>query len=115
MNELIENILANFTVDGVVVPVSFMRYEGHDEPYITYMAIDSDNSLSADDELVGYVLYYDFDVYSKGNYNKIIDQLKTILRQNGFVFQPSRTSPDLYEDDTRYYHKTLCFAHFKED
>ena len=54
LNELIETIFADFTVDDVEIPVSFMFYEGHGEPYVTYMEQDADRSLSADDELVGY-------------------------------------------------------------
>lgn len=115
MNELIESIFANFSVDGVTIPVSFMFYEGHDEPYIVYMNIDMDNSLSGDDDLIGYVTYYDFDVYSKGNYDKIIESVKALLKQNGFVWQPLRTSADMYEVETGYYHKTLCFAYLKEE
>ena len=76
MNELIEEIFQNFTVDGVEIPVSFMFYEGHGEPYITYMNEDADNSFSGDDELLGYVLYYDFDVYSTGNFFNIIESIK---------------------------------------
>ena len=115
MNELIESILSNFTVDDVVIPVSFMFYEGHGEPYITYMQQDADSSLSGDDELLGYVDYYDFDVYSKGNFLKIIESLKEVLKANDFVWQPSRTSQDFYETDTGYYHKTLNFAILKEE
>lgn len=115
MNELIESILNNFTVDGVNIPVSFMYYEGHDEPYIVYMNTDMDNSLSGDDDLIGYVTYYDFDVYSKGNYNNIIESLKEILKQNNFKWQPSRSSADMYDTETGYYHKTLSFAYLKED
>lgn len=115
MNELIESILSNFTVDGVEIPVSFLRYEGHGEPYITYMQQDADGSLSGDDNLIGYVDYYDFDVYSKGNFLNIIESLKDILKENGFVWQPSRTSQDFFETDTGYYHKTLNFAIFKEE
>lgn len=115
MNELIESIFANFTVDGVAVPVSFMFYEGHDEPYIVYMNTDMDNSLSGDDDLIGYVTYYDFDIYSKGNYNNIISSVKELLKQNGFVWQPSRSSQDMYEVETGYYHKTLCFGYLKEE
>ena len=115
MNELIESILSNFTVDGVEIPVSFMFYEGHGEPYVVYMQQDADGSLSGDDELVGYVDYYDFDVYSKGNYVNIIESLKQILKNNGFVWQPSRTSQDFFETDTGYYHKTLNFAILKEE
>lgn len=115
MNELIESIFANFTVDGVKIPVSFMFYEGHGEPYVVYMQQDADRSLSADDELQGYVDFYDFDVYSKGNYLKIIESIKAILKANNFVWQPSRSSQDFFEVDTGYYHKTLNFAYLKEE
>lgn len=115
MNELIESIFANFTVDDVEIPVSFLFYEGHGEPYVTYMQQDADNSLSGDDELIGYVDYYDFDVYSKGNISNIIESVKEKLKENNFVWQPSRSSGDLYETDTGYYHKTLNFAYLREE
>ena len=115
MNELIESIFQNFTVDGVQIPVSFMFYEGHGEPYVVYMQQDADGSLTADDELQGYVDYYDFDVYAKGNYTNVVESVKAVLKANGFVWQPSRASKDMYETDTGYYHKTLNFAIFKEE
>lgn len=115
MNELIESALANFTVDQVQIPVAYMFYEGHGEPYIVYMQENADSSLTADDDLIGYVDYYDFDVYSKGNYKNIVESLKSVLKSNGFVWQPSRSSADMYETDTGYYHKTLNFAIFKEE
>lgn len=110
MNELIQRIFQGFTVGGVAIPVSFLFYQGHGEPYVVYMNTDADRSISGDGELIGYVEYYDFDIYSKGNYFPIIDAVKSILAENGFVWQPSRTSQDFYETDTGYYHKTLCFA-----
>ena len=113
MNELIQSIFKDFTVDGVEIPVSFMYYEGHGEPYIVYMEQDADSSYSGDDELLGYVVYYDFDVYSQGNYLKVIEALKDKLKGNGFIWQPSRSSIDMYEADTGYYHKTLNFAYMK--
>lgn len=115
MNELIETLFKDFTVDGVSVPVSFLYYEGHGEPYITYMHTDADSSYSGDDELLGYVDYYDFDIYSKGDYTNIVKSVKALLKANDFVWQPSRTSPDMYETDTGYYHKTLCFAILREE
>lgn len=115
MNELIMSIFDGFTVDGVAIPVSFMFYEGHGEPYIVFSHEDNDNSFSADDELLKHVEYYDFDVYSKGNYLRIIESMKSILEANGFTWQVSKTSPDMYEPDTKYFHKTLNFAIIKED
>lgn len=110
MNELIKQIFTNFTVDGVTIPVTFLRYDGNSTTYITYQQIYIDNTLSCDDELSNYVDYYDFDIYSKGNYFPIVDSVKDLLKQNGFLWQPSRSSGDMYEDDTGYFHKTLCFS-----
>ena len=114
MNELIQSIFANFTVNGVTIPVKFLRYEGHGEPYIVWSQTDADNSFSGDDELMGYADYYDFDVYAKGNYMEIVESVKNLLKANEFMWQPSRSSSDLYETDTGYYHKTLCFGYLKE-
>lgn len=105
MNELIEQIFNNF-----IVPVSFLRYDGNATAFVTYQQIDIDNMLCGDDTLLAYVDYYDFDIYSKGNFFPIVEGVKTILTDNGFTWIPSRDSRDLYEDDTGYYHKTLCFA-----
>lgn len=115
MNNELQTIFANFTVEEKRIPVSFLRYTGKETTYITYQEIQDDTSFSADDELQAYVTYYDFDIYSKGNYLNIIESVKEILEANGWRWQPSMTSQDLYEDDTGYYHKTLCFAKIKEE
>ena len=115
MNELIESIFENFTVNGVSIPVKFLFYQGHGEPYIVYMQVEANNSLSGDDDLIGYVDYYDFDIYTKGNYYPIIERVKEILKAHDFKWQPSRSSQDMYEVDTGYYHKTLCFAIAREE
>ena len=115
MNNELQTIFASFTVGGQAIPVSFMRYTGKATTYITYQEIQDDTSFSADDDLQAYVTYYDFDIYSKGNYLTIVESVKEILEANGWRWQPSMTSQDLYEDDTGYYHKTLCFAKIKEE
>ena len=109
MNELIEQIFSNFSV-----PVSFMRYDGKATTYITYQQTDIDTTLSADDELINYLDYYDFDIYSKGNIEAIITAVIEKMKSAGFTWEPSRTSPDFYEPDTGYYHKTLNFAILRE-
>jgi hypothetical protein len=110
MNELIMSIFENFTVDGTEIPVKYMYYMGHGEPYIVWMQQDADNSLTGDDQLLGYADYYDFDVYSKSNFLPIVEKVKELLTANNFVWQVARTSRDLYEPETGYYHKTLNFA-----
>lgn len=114
MNELIESIFNNFTVDNVEIPVSFLRYTGHKTTYITYMEHMIDTEYYSDDELTNYIDYYDFDIFSKGNYIKVIESMKVLLEQNGFKWKPSMTSADMFEDDTGYFHKTLCFAYIRD-
>ena len=111
MNEQIEQLFTNFKVNGVKIPVALIYYDGHGEPYVTYKQYDKDNSYSSDDEISGYVTYYDFDVYSKGNFLAIVEAIKSILKQAGWTWQPRRDSPDMYEADTGYFHKTICFAY----
>ena len=114
MNEVIESLFQDFNVGGNPVPVSFLFYEGHGEPYVVYMQTDADASLSGDNYLIGYIDYYDFDVYSTSDYTAILEAVKSTLEGAGFRWQPSRTSGDLYDVDTGYYHKTLSFAIPKE-
>lgn len=115
MNSLIETLFKNFKVDDIEIPVSFLDYKGDKTTYITYQNIDIDNSFSGDDEILGYVDYYDIDIFSKGNYLKIVKEVKKIMKTGGFMWQPSRTSQDMYEEDTGMYHKTLCFAIEREE
>lgn len=115
MNSVIETIFKDFAVDGVTIPVSFLRYDGKSTTYITYSLEDMDNSFSGDNEILGYVDYYDFDIYSKGNYFNIIESVKELMKQNDFMWQPSRSSGDMYEPDTGYYHRTLSFAIEREE
>lgn len=110
MNELIQSIFTDFYVNGISIPVEFLRYDGKETTYVTYMETDINNSYAGDNEILGYVSYYDFDIYSKKNYSNIVKKIKKIMKDNGFIWQPSRTSQDMYEADTGYFHKTLCFA-----
>lgn len=115
MNELIERIFSGFQVGGVDIPVSFLQYGGNANSYVTYQSVLAGNSFSADDILQNYAEYYDFDIYSKWDYFPIVDGVKNILKNNGFIWQPSRSSGDLYEYDTGYFHKTLNFAYLREE
>ena len=111
MNAIIEQLFTNFKVNGVSIPVALIYYDGHGEPYVVYRQYDKDNSYSSDDEISGYVTYYDFDVYSKGNFLPIVEAIKSTLTNAGWTWQPRRDSPDFYDKDTGYYHKTICFAY----
>ena len=110
VNKLIERIFDGFTVDGVKIPVKFMNYFGHGEPYVTYLEMSLDNTFNADNMLQAYEAYYYFDVYSTSNFEPILNAVRSRLEYYGFSWQPTQTSSDMYDPDTGYYHKTLCFS-----
>lgn len=116
-NTEIETLFNDFTVNSENIPVSFAYYGGNATKYVTYVENYKDNSLSADDSLIAYVSYYDFDIYVKrgnGSYFPIIEAIDNILVNNGWTRQLTRESPDLYESDTGYFHKTICYAKERE-
>ena len=80
MNRTIEEIFSDY-----YVPVSFLRYDGNETTYITYMETEKDGVLAGDNEIIGYIDYYDFDIYSKGNYLSIVEDVKSRLKANGFT------------------------------
>lgn len=115
MNAEIETIFQNFTVDNVSIPVSFAFYDGNADAYVVYSNSDDDGSYSGDDEMLGYITYYDFEIYSKGNFFSILSAVKAKMKEAGWEFQPSLSSADHYDRDTRIFSKTLCFAkHIQE-
>jgi hypothetical protein len=74
------------------------------------MQTDKDSVLAGEDEVIGCVQFYDFDIFSKSNYLNVINTLIDTMVAAGWTYQPSRDSPDMYERDTKYYHKTICLA-----
>ena len=110
MNAEIESIFNGFTVEDVAIPVNFLFYDGDADNWIVYSNSDNYHSYSGDDELLGYVTYYDFEIHSKGNFIKIIKAVKALMNENGWSFCPMLSSHETYDRDTRVYSKTLCFA-----
>ena len=110
LNAMIKTLFTGFSVGGVSIPVEYLFYNGHGEPYIVYSEYDKDNTYATEDEIAGYVVYFDFDFYSKGNYFAIMNEAKKKLKGAGWTYEPSRDSAQMLDRDTGYYHQTLCFA-----
>ena len=104
-NSEIETALKN-----IGVPVRYMFYDGNADTFITYQQVDKESVLAGDDSILGCVQYYDFDVYSKGNYFSLVTTLIQTMTAAGWTYSPDRDSPDLYERDTRFYHKVISMC-----
>lgn len=99
---LIKNIFKDFEV-----PVEFIRYTGKEKTYITYSFIDDRPGVVADDKEILSITNIDIDIFSDSNYLDIEEKVEKIMIENNFIRVGS--SPDMYEEDTGLYHKTIEF------
>lgn len=107
MNELITNIFKNFKVNNILIPVEFIKYTGKKETYITWQGVGENPIFASDDEITNSEYELDIDIYTKGNYLPILKEVKKIMNENDFIW--TGDSPDMYENDTDFYHKTVSF------
>lgn len=109
MNAEIETMFNNFTVDGTAIPVDFLHHDAETpgETYITYNSMIELPGVVADNQLQNTAQAYDFHIFSQSNYANIESAVKALLGGNGWVF--NQASEDLYEEDTKYYHKIITF------
>lgn len=103
LNTEIESILGELKV-----PYGFGVYRGDADTYITYTQTYKENPLYGDDEILGVIQVYDFDIYSKGNYLGVANDLIAAFTAAGWTYAPTRDSADMYEADTKFFHKTIC-------
>ena len=107
-NENIMEILDGITTPaGEAIPVSFLVYKGDKETYITFQQVDKYPRLMADDECEYSAPRYDFDIYTKGNFLSILEEVKNRLKNADWTWVED--SADMYEPDTQYFHKVTTF------
>lgn len=107
LNELIIN-----TLKPLNVPVSFAKYNQTADTYVVFLEYDQGGSLFADDEEKKTKHLYQVDVFSKGNYLKLVKELKKLLKEVGF----SRTfETETYEDEMKRFRKILRFSYISEE
>lgn len=105
--ELLQNIFENFTVGTKTIPVEYLQYTGNSKTYVTYTFTNDNPILFGDNKELGSVITVDIDIYSDGNYLAIRNKIENIMEDNDFI--RTGCSPDMYENDTGLYHKTIEF------
>jgi hypothetical protein len=99
------------TLKPIGVPVAFQTYSGTATTYITFFEYNQFSALNADDEEQQTAHFIQVDVWSKGDYTSIVQQVKDRLKEAGFR---RTTETDLYEPETKIYHKVLRFSYVQE-
>lgn len=91
------------------VPISWnVRPPGF--PSITYFFYNEYGQEFGDGEEIGTNYSLQVDVWSKGDYSVLVNEVKVKLKENGF----QRVSAnDFYEDDIKTYHKALRFNYLE--
>ena len=108
MNAEIKLILgASLTVGGEKIPVAHLQYKGTSKKFVTWTMLDEVPAFSANDEVLCSICSVDVDIFSEGNYLDIIKQIKQKMKDNEWVW--TGDSPEMYEEDTKLYHRTCSF------
>mgnify|MGYP004606844901 FL=1 len=108
MNEEIKSIFGDsLTVGDKTMPVAHLTYKGPSKTFVTWTVIEETPALSANDEDLISVCGVDIDIFSDGNYSDIVKEVKKTMKKNEWVWTGDR--PEMYEEETRLYHKTCSF------
>lgn len=93
------------------IPVAFQKYSGKSETYITFYEYLSSGEEFEDDEEAVTAHYLQIDLWSKGDYTELVGQIRNALLLAGFR---RLNEIDLYEEDTKIYHKGMKFYYSEE-
>lgn len=108
MNEELKSIFGDaIKVGGKNVPTAHLKYKGKAETFVTWTITGDEPALSANDELMYSISTVDVDVYGKGNILSVLAEVKRKMKANEWVW--TGDSPEMYEDDTGFYHRTASF------
>lgn len=88
------------------VPVSFQRYDGSEPTYITFSEYNQGGKLHADDQEIRSQHSIQVNVWSNGNYISLVKQVKSLLKESGFI---RNSEFDDYDEETKTYNKVLRF------
>lgn len=100
-NAEITNLTADKKVYFSVAP------EGVGKPYVTYSIYDEQGEEWAENKEIATTFYVQVDIFSFGNYSQLEDKIKEKMLAAGF---DRSMAADLYENDTKLYHKAMRFV-----
>lgn len=108
MNKELKKIFGDaITVGNKKIPTAHIKYKGKETTYVVWTIIGNAPALSGDDEQIYGITTVDVDIYSKGNYLSVLNEVKRLMKLNGWIWEED--SVEMYEDDTGLYHITATF------
>lgn len=101
LNSLIIN-----TLKPTGVPVDFMVYNGTATTYITFQVYNENGNFFAEDDEGATEHSVRVDVWSKGNFSSLVDDVKARMKAAGFT---RNNAYDRYDDEMKVFQKVLQF------
>lgn len=91
---------------NIGVPVSFQTSKNDKYPYITFFTYLDRGTLHSDDSenITGY--FIQIDIWSETDYTQLVKEVHQSMLSANFIKQRYY---DLYEKDTKVYHKVMRF------
>ena len=86
------------------VPVRWLNYSGALTTYITFFEYNQQGDLFGDDTELNTRKSIQVDVWDKGDYTELVNQVRTLLINSGFT---RNSETEFYEKDTGVYHKVF--------
>lgn len=90
------------------VPVAHLKYRGKEKTYVVWTLLDETPLSASDDEIDYSEVPVDIDIYSEGNYLKLMSSIKKIMKENEWTWDGDST--EMHEEDTGLYHRTCTFV-----
>lgn len=100
------NKLIRDTLSPLGVPVAFANYNQTADTYIVFIEYNQAPRLNADDQEVITKHFFQVDIFSKGNYLQLVEDVKERMKQAGFsrMFES-----ETYEEEMKMFRKILRF------
>lgn len=100
------NKLIRETLKPLNVPVAKARYNQSSDTYIVFIEYNQAPRMSADDKEIMTKYFYQVDIFSKGNFDNLVKEVRERLTEAGFrrMFES-----ETYDEDMGYYRSIMRF------
>ncbi len=94
------------TLKPLNVPVASMRYNQTADTYIVFLVYNEAPEMSADDEEIITKYFIQMDVFSSGNFTKLVKDVVKLMKNAGFG---RMFASETYDEDMKKFRKILRF------
>jgi len=103
------NNLIISTLAPTNVPVAFQKYSGTLTTYISFFEYNQQGALFGDDTEQRTRQSIQVDVWSKGDYVALVEQVRTLMINAGFT---RNSETEMYESENSVFHKVFRFYYY---